>query len=151
MGHILKLCRNTPIFDVWSLCWGGGICEVNVQKNYFSSYYIIARAVLSSWPNRLNEEFLPTTLITIGIWNKNFLTIEKYKGNLLPLEKSRIWESWVVGWLSTIALDLLRYIYIYMLIMQSNAKLAMQKPLDVNSLTKLWINLISSQFLNTNP
>jgi hypothetical protein len=69
----------------------------------------------------------------------------------LPLEKSRIWESWVVGWLSTIALDLLRYIYIYMLIMQSNAKLAMQKPLDVNSLTKLWINLISSQFLNTNP
>ncbi len=77
--------------------------------------------VLSSWPNRSNEEFLPTTLITIGIWNKNFLTIEKYQGNLLPLEKnkiweplekSRIWESWVVGWLSTIALVLLIYIYI---------------------------------------
>ncbi len=137
------------------LCWGGGISEVNVQRNYFSSYYRIGRVVLGSWPNRLNEEFLPTTLITIGIWNKNFLTIEKYQSNLLPLEKSRIWESWVVKWLSTIALDILIYIYIYiyiyMLTMQNNAKLAMQKPLDVNSLIKLWVNLISSQLLNTNP
>ncbi len=66
--------------------------------------------ILGSWPNRSNEEFLPTTLITIGIWNKNFLTIEKYQGNLLPFEKSKIWESWVVGWFLSIALDLLIYI-----------------------------------------
>jgi hypothetical protein len=103
----------TPIFYVWSLCWGGGICEVNVQRNYFSSYCRIARVVLGSWPNRSNEEFYPQHWLQLEYETKISWQLKNIKATFCYLKTSRIWESLVVGWFSSIALDLLIYIYIY--------------------------------------
>jgi hypothetical protein len=46
---------------------------------------------------------------------------------------------------SSIAFDLQRFLFVFT--MKNNAKLIMQKPFDLNPLTKLWKTLSSSQIL----
>ncbi len=50
-------------------------------------------------------------------------------------------EVWVLSLFSTIALDFQRSLFV---ITTKNAKLAMDKPFDVNSITKLWRTFTSS-------
>jgi len=54
-------------------------------------------------------------------------------------------EVWVPTLFSAIAFDLQRFLFV--LTMKNNVKLVMQKPLDLNLLTKLWKTLSSSQIL----
>jgi hypothetical protein len=54
-------------------------------------------------------------------------------------------KVWVLRLFLTIVLDLKTFLFI--LIMKKNVKLVMQKPFDINSLTKLWKTLSSSQIL----
>jgi hypothetical protein len=54
-------------------------------------------------------------------------------------------EVWVPTLFSAIAFDLQRFLFV--LTMKNNAKLVMQKPFDLNPLTKLWKTLSSSQIL----
>jgi hypothetical protein len=51
-------------------------------------------------------------------------------------------EVWVPTLFLTIVFDLHRFLFV--LIVKKNAKLAMQKPFDLNPLTKLWRFLSSS-------
>jgi hypothetical protein len=48
-------------------------------------------------------------------------------------------------WVLATAFDLEKSLFV--LTMENNAKLAMQKPFDFNPLTKLWRTLLSSQIL----
>lgn len=54
-------------------------------------------------------------------------------------------EVWVPTLFSSIAFDLQRFLFVFT--MKNNAKLIMQKPFDLNPLTKLWKTLSSSQIL----
>jgi len=76
------------------------------------------------------------------------------KGSIVHLEiikatfywpkKGRLDEMWVLGLFSIVVLNLQRSMFVFN--MMNNVKLAMQKPFDVNPVTKLWKTLIF--FLN---
>ncbi len=73
------------------------------------------------------------------------------KGSIVHLEiikatfywpkKGRLDEMWVLGLFSIVVLNLQRSMFVFN--MMNNVKLAMQKPFDVNPVTKLWKTLIS--------
>jgi hypothetical protein len=58
-------------------------------------------------------------------------------------------EIWVPNLFSIVVFDLQRFMFVFSMI--NNVKLAMQKPFDVNPVTKLWRTLTSSNFEKENP
>jgi hypothetical protein len=56
-------------------------------------------------------------------------------------KKGGLDEIWVLGLFSIVVLNLQRSMFVFS--MTNNVKLAMQKPFDVNPITKLWKTLAS--------
>jgi hypothetical protein len=72
-----------------------------------------------------------------------------FKATFCHLKKVKPSEVWIPRLFSTTTFDLQRSLLVFT--MKINVKLAMQKPFDINPLTKLWKTFFNLGFLNKNP
>ncbi len=69
-----------------------------------------------------------------------------FKATLCQIKKVKPSEVWVPKLFLATTFDLQRSLFVPF--MKNNVKLAMQKPFDINPLTKLWRTFFHLEFLN---